>query len=158
MASLVTCEKCGKEKSENANTCPHCGDCIITKSSMAPCRACGTLLGKAVYRPYHAETSISWYEGTSSTRSQLYSTHKVCPKCGAPKPLFRLIWFVVFLNTLGFGLTGGCLAVSAGIWSSRNRRGDGDAEIIITGILFLLWIFAIWVIRRRVWKHVGQTS
>jgi hypothetical protein len=52
MSSLVQCKKCGKAKSKKVRACSHCGHRSLTKSMMAPCRACGTLLEKAVHRSY----------------------------------------------------------------------------------------------------------
>lgn len=156
--ALVRCEKCGKEKSIKVRECPHCRHRALKPYHLAPCRECGALLEKAVHRAYEGHTSTGILEGTSTSRYVEMVTHKPCPKCGEPKPLFRLVWFVVFFNTLMLALTGGCIAYSADLWFTRGSRSYEDEKKIIIGVLFLLWFIAMWVIGRRLKKHVGTAA
>src|SRR2546426_9242367 len=88
---LVTCAKCGKEKSVSANVCPHCGHETKVKDwGTRPCRACGTPLSAEAHRYLVRRSHSSIYQGSTVTRTSNVTTHVSCPKCGEPRPLLRL--------------------------------------------------------------------
>jgi restriction system protein len=44
--SLIICKECGKEVSENAVSCPHCGSPIKEKTETKFCKHCGSSIDK----------------------------------------------------------------------------------------------------------------
>jgi hypothetical protein len=110
--AVPVCMKCGNPRSKGARVCPSCGH--IDDKYLAPCRVCGTLLESAAYRISGVATSHTIYRGNSQVFSFPYYTHRLCPKCGEPKPLRRfydtvigkaVFWPSVFLLAILGGVT-----------------------------------------------------
>jgi hypothetical protein len=152
MATIVQCEKCGKEKSKNANACPHCGYRIVKKSQMAKCRACGTLLEKAVHRSRIYGVATRWIDGTSSSYGITSVEHQPCTKCGEPKPLRYLFWGSFFSTIIVLAVTGGCTVYGFSIWP-RNDQPDVAEKMYTIGGLVLAWIIFMLIAGRYNTKH-----
>jgi hypothetical protein len=150
MASLVHCEKCGKEKSQKVKGCPHCGHRVLKPSETYPCRTCGKLLEKAIYRAWSSSTYQTHFiqDGSSHIGTGIAggATHSPCPNCGEPKPLFRMIWFTIFTTVIGLALTGGCVVLGV------SQMNDRDARYIILSLV-VAWIVVFWFINRVQMKH-----
>ena len=59
-----------------------------TVTEMEPCRKCGKPLECAKHFFMDAHTSSSPFEGTGGIRSTSSVSHRPCPYCRDPKPLF----------------------------------------------------------------------
>ena len=59
-----------------------------TRKAMEPCRKCGKALECAKHFSIDARTSSDMFEGQKGIRSTSSISHRPCPYCGDPKPLF----------------------------------------------------------------------
>ena len=141
--SIIACEKCGNQKSINAEECPHCHYRPVKSPVMAPCRACGTLLDKAVHR--HYEQFSYMRHGSSFTGRRL--VYEPCPKCGEPKPLRSFFWSTDFFIGGWLAVTGGCSFYGIDIWPHSNNDKDVTEKMFTIGVLIVAWIIfsVIWI-------------
>lgn len=61
-----------------------------TQTATEPCRKCGKPLECAQYFSSHRRSSSTVFEGREGLRSTASISHRPCPHCRDPKPLFAL--------------------------------------------------------------------
>src|ERR1043166_296591 len=61
-----------------------------TQTAMEPCRKCGKALECAKYFSSDPRSSSTMFEGREGLRSTASVSHRPCPHCRDPKPLFAL--------------------------------------------------------------------
>ncbi len=79
--ALIKCPECGKEVSNNAAACPHCGCPLQSSSSVKICNNCGSVYNiDAVRCPKCHGTVYSLGNGTNL--NSMTRAGRICPKCG----------------------------------------------------------------------------
>lgn len=114
---------------------------------MEPCRKCGKALECVKHFSINTRASSDMFEGQKSIRSTSSVSHRPCPYCGDPKPLFAYelkTYIRTFLRLLvAASLCGLYFLVNPQIFDSANQSMNSFLTLTIGGTGGLFLVFAI---------------
>ena len=84
MAQLLPCPTCNKEISENAHSCPHCGeDFMAHVKGLVPCRSCGHQVSQNALKCPQCGEDVREKKYCLSCHNQIPENALGCPHCAA---------------------------------------------------------------------------
>ena len=124
--ALIKCNECGKEVSEKAESCPHCGNPISKKTNLKYCEYCGDKM------PVNADKCPHCY---TENKPRKREKTNVCATLGF---VFGLI--AMFINPLAlFGVA----AVILSCIGSVQIKNNGDKGTVYAVLGFILGFISI---------------